>query len=361
MSARGGGLRRLLSLNPSHVPLWAWLSLGLLGLGLVAAWRFRQLLVIFAAGALLAYVLAPAARTLQRIRLPRVVGGILIHLGLLAGLGFLAWGLGGLLVVQVRELARLVGRLAPLLPLAQESSAWPATLISMGGPRLADALQLLLAGLLAVAVSFSLVTQPPTHGSLVGWLPSSERGIGRALVGEIDRRLRSYLLRLGASATLAALGTLGVVAGLGLPSPLVMGVIAGLAEAIPVLGPLLGMVLPVLAALLLAPARAPLVLLGLLLVQILKRLVLDRWGPPRAVRLNPLLLLLLLLVTPRLLGWPALVIAVPAAATAQAMADCLWGCYMGPGGSQAWMARLGQQRHPTPHPELAGEVGRHAA
>jgi len=136
---------------------------------------------------------------------------------------------------------------------------------------------------------------------------------------EIEEKLggwvRGQLILMLAIGVMATLGYLV----LGLPSPALLGVAAGLFEIVPMIGPFLAFAPAVLVALAIDPTRALLVLGYALLIQQLESNVLVPRVMRRTVGVSPLTVLLGILVCGTLAGLPGAFLAVPLAGALQVL------------------------------------------
>ena len=120
--------------------------------------------------------------------------------------------------------------------------------------------------------------------------------------------------------------TLGVVVGavvfvglfaLGIRFAALLGLIAGVFELIPIIGPLLGAIPGVLVALAISPGDLPWVILLYAGVQLVENAVLVPRIQGRAVDLHPAIIMLLLVISSEVAGLWGVIVAVPLAAVAR--------------------------------------------
>ncbi len=104
---------------------------------------------------------------------------------------------------------------------------------------------------------------------------------------------------------------------LGLPSPVLLGIFAGLTAAIPLVGPFLGIVPPVLLGLTLGTGRAVIVLVVLLIVQLIDANFVVPQVMNRVVSLPALAVVVSLLIGGALEGLIGALLAVPVASALQ--------------------------------------------
>lgn len=149
-------------------------------------------------------------------------------------------------------------------------------------------------------------------------VPSRRRDEVRTVIQEIETRVGGYLL--GQALLMLIIGALQLVAYLliGLPNALLLALIAGLAEAIPLVGPTLGALPAILVALGLGDnTKVLLVVISTVIIQGLENYLIVPRVMGRSVGINPLVTLLFLAAFSTLLGLIGAVLAIPTAAVLQ--------------------------------------------
>jgi predicted PurR-regulated permease PerM len=134
--------------------------------------------------------------------------------------------------------------------------------------------------------------------------------MGRLIDDVLSAYIRGQLLLVlfvGGLATLALLI-------IGVPFALVLGLIAGLFEALPYVGPILGAIPAVLVALLTDPVSAIWVVAAFFAIQQIENLILVPRISGQSVKLHPALVMVVLVVGNELAGLLGMLIAVPVAA-----------------------------------------------
>jgi predicted PurR-regulated permease PerM len=106
---------------------------------------------------------------------------------------------------------------------------------------------------------------------------------------------------------------------IGLPSPVLLGIFAGLTAAIPLVGPFLGIVPPFLLGLTLGPGHAVAVVVILLVVQLLDANLVVPMVMNRVVSLPALAVVMSLLIGGALEGLLGALLAVPVASALQVL------------------------------------------
>lgn len=171
--------------------------------------------------------------------------------------------------------------------------------------------------MLLTIVFFWLLEHARIQRYALAYLPAHRRAGVRDAWNEIETRLGLWVhgqLLLMAAVGLAT-GVTYVV--LGLPGALLLALIAGLAEAIPIVGPLVGAVPAILVAATVSPETAVLVGLIYLVIQLLEGSVLVPMVMRNTVGLSPLLVVVSLLVGSTVGGVTGAFLAVPLVAAVE--------------------------------------------
>jgi len=153
----------------------------------------------------------------------------------------------------------------------------------------------------------------------LSFLPPERRGGTREAWNAVELRLGNWVR--GQLTLMAALAVMTGVAYsvLGLPSALLLALIAGIAEAVPIVGPALGVGPAVLVALATKPDVLPLVVIAYVVIQIVESNVLVPIVMRNAIGVSPLLIILSLLVGTALGGLVGALVAVPVVAGLEAV------------------------------------------
>jgi predicted PurR-regulated permease PerM len=328
--------------------LWHWairgsgLAIGALGVLLVAYLLQASLrvLVLVIISLLLAAALDPLVESL-RMRLPlsrvKVIGLVYVCLVALAVLLVLL-----MVPAAIDELDALSSRLPTLI---SEAKDWAATvepaavgstieraLVSLertvlrGGTSAAAPEDVVQFGLTAAdaaitvvtvltMVFFWLISRETMQRFSLSLLPHDQRRSVRDAWNEIEHRL-GYWFR-GQLTLMAVIGVLTTVAYfvLGLENALLLGIFAGFAEVIPIVGPAIG-ALPALASAFVSggPELALLVAAVYIVIQVLEGQILVPMIMRNAVGLPPFVVIVALLVGAAVAGLIGALLAVPVAA-----------------------------------------------
>lgn len=328
--------------------MWATLVLVLVALGFWLLYRFYQVAFILFIAIVLGTVLRPVVTWLHRRGLPRIAGGILVYLlllTLLIGFMFLLFPLlieqGATIVAAVPGYYQgvrewMVGAHNPII--TRLSEFLPATLPSLaptqqtGSQMLGFAGQAVgymtsAAGAIFVAIAFLLLT---FHWMLDGpraiqsWLqlaPQGQRESLGELISAMETKVGFYIA--GQSILCLFVGVLALAAYLliGLPNALVLALMAGVLEAVPMIGPVLGAVPAAVIALSIAPSKLIWVAVATLVIQQVENIILVPRVMRRAVGVNPFVSLLAIFAFSSLFGIAGALIAIPIAAMIQLLLD----------------------------------------
>lgn len=302
----------------------------LIALSLVAAglllWELGRVLLLAFGAVLFAVAFRAAGNALAR-RLPVsvTVGTGIAVLGLATALVALA-------VLVGDETSRQVGQLQDQLPDAVERARTAISgteagrsalrsvdgvihqgLSASGAMRAAEATfsmvtDLVLVVLIALYLSFSPRSY---YNSSIALAPARHREGMRTALRDSGKALRGWLV-----GQLVAMVSVGVLTGVGLwlvgvPNALILGVVAGLLEFVPILGPFVAAVPGVLLAFAVGPTTALYAALVYLVVQQLEGGLITPLAQRWAVELPPALALLSVVVFGVLFGLPGVLFATP--------------------------------------------------
>jgi predicted PurR-regulated permease PerM len=176
---------------------------------------------------------------------------------------------------------------------------------------------------LLTLVFFWLIEHARLQRYLLAFAPLDRRAGARDAWNEIESRLGLWV-----RGQLILMGTMGVATGaaytlLGLPGAVLLGLIAALAEAIPIVGPLLGAIPAVLVAATVSPELAVIVAGVYLVIQLVEGSVLVPMVMRNTIGISPLLVLLSLLVGAAVGGLLGAFLAVPIAASVEIVVNRL--------------------------------------
>jgi predicted PurR-regulated permease PerM len=330
----------------SDLSPWTVRGMGL-ALGVLTVYGLVQLGIAAGSVLILVFVAVLLASALEPM-----VGWLRDHLPigrawtiLVVYLGFFALVLGLVLVVVPAAIGEAERILADLPPFFAEARTWSSGLrptalatsitalidsaadifapapppdpdaVVRVGSAVAEA-AVALATVLTI-VFFWLVEHARLQRYVLAYLPAERRAGARDAWNEIEARLGLWV-----RGQLILMGAIGVATGLaysllGLPGALLLGLIAGLAEAIPIIGPLAGAIPAILVAATVSPEMAVIVAGVYLVLQVLEGSVLVPLVMRSTIGISPLLILVSLLVGGAVGGIVGAFLAVPIAASAE--------------------------------------------
>ena len=328
--------------------VWATLVLALVALSFWLLYRFYQVVFILFIAIVMGTVIRPAVVWLNRRGLSRVAGVILVYLLVLALLVGFALLLFPPIVKQGTTIAAEVPGYYQSLSewMVNSPSQWilrlseylPATLPSLepvsqtGEQMLASAGQ----GLGYVALAAKVIFMATTilllafHWTLDGpriiqssllLIPSGQRESIRDLVSAMETKVGFFIA--GQGVLCLVIGSMALVAYLliGLPNALVLALVAGVMEAIPMVGPLLGAIPASIIALSIAPSKLIWVIVATLIIQQIENTLLVPRVMRKAVGVNPFVSLLAIFSLSSFFGIAGALMAIPIAAIIQLLLD----------------------------------------
>lgn len=315
----------------------------LLGLGLVALYLIRDVVLILLLSIVIASAIDPGVRNLQKIKLPRPLAVLVIYIAIASIFAFAFYVLVPPLGQELRNFASVFPnsleeaveqirlRLSTVFSYTPEYLSIPAerltdrldefannyafTFLSAGSSLGSSLFGGVFSFLMVIVLSFYFAVQengianflkivtPLEHEPYVVdlWMRSQQK-IGRWLQGQM-------LLGL----VIGVLVYIGLTL-LGVRYALLLAFVAAIFEIIPVVGPILAAVPSVLLAFIQAPILGLWVIVLYVLLQQLENHLIYPLVVRKAVGVPPLLVIISLLVGAKLAGFIGLVLAVPIAA-----------------------------------------------
>lgn len=167
--------------------------------------------------------------------------------------------------------------------------------------------------ILFVGIYFAASPHTYTTG-VIRLIPKTRRSRAREVQQELGNTLSSWLLGKAASMLIVGVATSIGLSMLGVPLALILGIIAGLLDFIPYLGPVMAGVPAVLLALSISPDLALYTVLLFVGIQLVEGYVLQPLIEAKAVDLPPALVIVMQLVFGTLFGFAGVALATPLAA-----------------------------------------------
>jgi predicted PurR-regulated permease PerM len=314
-----------------------WLGLIVLAISLFVAWQIRQLLLMAFAAILLATSLNQLARMLRhRLKLKKGLSILIALIIFLLALVAFSWLIVPPLATQFREIAvdklpRLfalsadwrnqLGRYLPEQIMAAipdaaaiQEQAQPIGRFLLGGSLavFSSSLTVILNLLLLLVLTIMLLVQPESYRKVfVSLFPQFYRRRVIEILDECEVSLGKWVVGAAISMLAVALmSTVGLRA-LNIPYPLAQGVLAGLLNFIPNLGPTMSVLLPMGLALLDDPWKPLLVLALYFFIQQIESSLLTPYIMAQQVSLLPALTLLAQVFFASSFGFLGLLLALP--------------------------------------------------
>jgi predicted PurR-regulated permease PerM len=333
---------------PFRRVMWATLVLVSVALSFWLLYRFNQVIFVLFTAIVIGTVLRPAVTWLHRRGLPQMAGAVLVFLLLLALLMGFVVVLFPLIVEQGTTIAAAVPGYyqslrewmmhGPTQMIVRLSEFLPAALPSLGKTQQTGSQVLAFAGqavgylssaaqVIFMATAILLLTfhwtldGPRTIRSLLLLVPKGQRESVGELISAMETKVGSYIA--GQGVLCLVIGIMALVAYLliGLPNALVLALLAGVLEAVPMIGPLLGAVPAALVALSISPAKLVWVIVATVVIQQLENSLLVPRVMRKAVGVNPFVSLLAIFAFSSFFGIAGALMAIPIAAIIQLLLD----------------------------------------
>lgn len=320
--------------------------------------RFSQLVFILFLAIVFSTAIRPAVEWLNRRGLSRPLGVILIYLIILLVIGGVIAAIMPLLVEQVGAISEvapsyytdlrsslflsqnlILQRIALYMPekisimpdeseetaTAEEPPPDPAQPPTPAAPatpypRLIGQSALALVATFVLGFYWTLERDRTVRSALL-WISSQRREEVREIIVEMENKVGQFVI--GQGILIIAVGSMALIAYLliGVPYALVLGIVAGITEAIPVFGPILGAAPALIIALATDPSKAIWVAVAALIIQTAENYILVPKVMNRSVGVNSLVLLLAFVGFSLLFGLGGAIVSVPLAAIIQLLVD----------------------------------------
>jgi predicted PurR-regulated permease PerM len=311
-------------------------------------YRFNQVIFILFIAIVVGTVIRPVVAWLHRRGLPRIAGVILVYILLLTVIIGFALLLVPLIVEQgttitaavpgyyqnLREwmvnipnqwIVRLSEFLPVTLPGLEAAQQTGQQMLASAGQALgyvAAAAKVIFTITVVLLLAFHWTLDGPRSiQSLLLLVPVGQRESISELISAMETKVGFYIA--GQGLLCLVIGSLALVAYLliGLPNAFVLALVAGLLEAVPMVGPLLGAIPAALVALSIAPVKLIWVIVATVIIQQLENSLLVPRVMRKAVGVNPFVTLLAIFAFSSLFGIAGALMAIPIAAIIQLLLD----------------------------------------
>lgn len=346
-SAAAAPARRLtVTITPGVVWLAAAVVVGILLLSLLIS-RALPTLILLVLAIIIGEAIRPLVERLGRRGIPAALAILLIYLVTLAVIGLLLWVILDPLVKEASafsaslpdylsklretasDLQRQLRAQAGLKNAIDSMTSALTSALQQGVPALLSVPFNVLSGILGIFIDlvvvltmtiFWLLSTQRLKPFVVGLFPPAQRERTSSVISEVSRAFGGYV-----RGTLIAMALIGTLTGLGLfilgvPYALLLGLVAGLTELLPYIGPWISGAAAVTVALVaVGPLKGVEVAILFLLIQEIEGNLVQPLVMNRQVHIDPLLVIVAVLIGIDLLGVIGAILAVPLAAGVQVL------------------------------------------
>jgi predicted PurR-regulated permease PerM len=311
-------------------------------------YRFYQVVFALFFAIVLGTVIRPIVTWLHRRGLPRIAGVLVVYLLLLALIVGFVLSIFPSIVEQGTTITAAVPGYyqslrewttnSPNPLIVQLSTFLPAALPGLAPIEQTGQQMLVFAGqavgyITSAAKAVFLVTTilllafhwtldgPRTILSLLQLVPKNRRESISELISAIENKVGYYIAGQGVLCLVIGIISLVTYLLIGLPNALVLALVAGVLEAVPLIGPLLGAIPAGVIALSIAPSKLIWVVVATLVIQQTESILLVPRVMRKAVGVNPFVSLLAIFAFSSLFGIPGALMAIPTAAIIQLLLD----------------------------------------
>lgn len=291
--------------------------------------RLSELVFVFVVAVVLSEGLRPAVELLQRRGLHREIARAVVYIVLIALVVGAVAVLSRPVVAQARsvltslpryqaDVQRALDQLQFETSVSAAISDAAATVAKAGFGFAANLAHGVVDAVIVVLLSFLWINAAPRLGGFLhGLIPPDRRELAAGMWTQIAAGFAGYVRGVAVNMIVIGLLTGAAARLLGLPAPALLGVLAGITEMIPLVGPIIGAVPAVLLGFTISPFY-PLIVAGVyLVIQQVEAHTLVPLVMRQAVGLPPLVIVLSLATGAAIGGVGGALVAVPVAFAAQ--------------------------------------------
>ena len=305
-----------------HISSWTIIRFFLIALGFVGLFIVREIIVVVFVSFLLAAGLSPLIDMMAK-KIPRVLAVVILYLGIISLFVALFFLLKIPIVNETAEFrerfnnGELNLNILGLEVTGEQVSAYIRT--GLGQVEFGDFLERtgkFVSGLVGVITAFVitfyfLLDRTGIQKMLSSFLPINLFEDAVELINKTQHKL-GYWLR-GQIALMVIIGAITTIALLilGIPYAATLGLIAGLTEAIPTIGPIIGAVFALLITAATVPDKLLIVLILYIIIQWLENSLIVPVVMKKALGLSPVAVLISILIGAKLMGVVGAILSVP--------------------------------------------------
>lgn len=306
----------------------------------------RDILIILVGAVVVAAAIEPLANRLQRYRMPRALSVILVYVGVLALLAASVTILVPVLAEQTIQLAQTLPHAVTVVQswvgetfLVSSSTVVhqvQSALLQFGnelgtvGLNVVQQTSTVFTGLVSVLLVFVIALYLVMEQNALGKffhivVPEAHHAYVDQVISRVHYKIGRWVL---GQVTLAVIMGVAAASGLwllGVPYALALGLLVGIFELVPVIGPIVAAIPGVIIAFTQSWWLGVVVLVFYILIQQAENHILIPHIMSRVTGLNPLVTLLAVLLGARLLGVAGIILAVPVATIMDVLLSDLFG------------------------------------
>jgi len=305
--------RTILKIIAAVALIWVWLQL----------W---QLFLVLIVAILLAVTLNPVVAWLERHRVPRAGAAVLVSAGILVLVAGLIWATWSSLNDQARYLGSRLNAfesdILPNLPPWLRDAVTPAaggngqSLLGTYGLRMVksaiSAVTVTLFGF--VLMVYFLIEGRRTRAWLLAFVPARQSARAEQTLVEAEIVVFAYVAGNVITSIIAFLTTLAALLALHVPAAMLLAVMAGVSDFVPVIGFILSAIPAVILAFTVSPMTALLVVIVYVVYNIIEAYVISPWAYGGRLKLSNIAVILAFAAGAELGGVIGALLALPIAA-----------------------------------------------
>lgn len=314
--------RTIFKLLAAAALVWLWLTL-------------VQLVLVVIVAVLIAVTLNPVVEWFERRGLPRGSAAAVVGAMIIATVGGLVWLTWTSLAEQAAFVAQRFreseGDLLGMLPAWVRTAAGITqgdTIQSVVAPYAARVGQSVVSAVVVTLLGFVLtlyllIEANATREWLLAFVPKARRGRVQQTLTECERIIFAYVAGNFITSVIATVSTYAVLSWLGVPAALLLAIIAGISDFLPVVGFILGAFPTILLGLTVSGSTALIVTAFYLGYNTVENYVIAPWAYAGRLRLSNVAVIIAFVVGAEVAGVIGALIALPVAAAYPAI-EKIW-------------------------------------
>ncbi len=292
-----------------------------------ALYQIREVMVLLFVAIIFMSALSPIVANLEKLKIPKSLAIGLVYIVVVAIIASVVTFVLSPLIEQtvnlVTNLPQTAGKLIPVnSPIDRSVIQQELSGVSKGALEVSLAIFTNFLAFISVAVlTFYLLLERENLDRLIAQFFAGREEKVKLITKRIEEKLGSWLRGQLVLSLIVGSAAYFVLFFLDVPYALPLGILAGILEVVPVIGPIISSIPAILIGYTVSPVLALFVAIAFFIIQQLENHLIVPQVMKKAVGLNPLIVILAVSIGGKLLGIAGALLAVPIAVVIQIIAE----------------------------------------